>query len=79
LAGNGQFDVAVANISARAVGERAPHILPTLIAGGHLIASGLMESQRQDVETVLLDLGFTYINEWHQEEWVTLVYRSPIT
>jgi len=79
LAGNGQFDVAVANISARAVGERAPHILPTLIAGGHLIASGLMESQRQDVETVLLDLGFTYIKEWHQEEWVTLVYRSPIT
>jgi ribosomal protein L11 methyltransferase len=79
LAGNGQFDVAVANISARAVGERAPHILPTLIAGGHLIASGLMESQRRDVETVLLDLGFTYIKEWHQEEWVTLVYRSPIT
>ena len=79
LAGNGQFDVAVANISARAVGERAPHILPTLIVGGHLIASGLMESQRQDVETVLLDLGFTYIKEWHQEEWVTLVYRSPIT
>ncbi len=79
LAGNGQFDVAVANISARAVGERAPHILPTLTAGGYLIASGLMESQRQDVETVLVDLGFTYIKEWHQEEWVTLVYRSPIT
>jgi len=79
LAGNGQFDVAVANISARAVGERAPHILPTLIAGGHLIASGLMESQRQDVETVLVDLGFTYTKEWPQEEWVTLVYRSPLT
>lgn len=79
LAGNGQFDVAVANISARAVGERAPHILPTLTAGGYLIASGLMESQRQDVETVLVDLGFTYTKEWPQEEWVTLVYRSPIT
>ncbi len=79
LAGNGQFDVAVANISARAVGERAPHILPTLTAGGYLIASGLMESQRQDVETVLVDLGFTFIKEWPQEEWVTLVYRSPVT
>ena len=79
LAGNGQFDVAVANISARAVGERAPHILPTLTAGGYLIASGLMESQRQDVETVLVDLGFTYTKEWPQEEWITLVYRSPIT
>ena len=79
LAGNGQFDVAVANISARAVGERAPHILPTLTAGGYLIASGLMESQRQDVETVLVDLGFTYTKEWPQEEWVTLVYRSPLT
>ena len=79
LAGNGQFDVAVANISARAVGERAPNILPTLTAGGHLIASGLMESQRQDVDTVLVDLGFTFTKEWPQEEWVTLVYRSPTT
>ena len=77
LAGNGQFDVAVANISARAVRERAPHILPALAAGGQFIASGLMESQRQDVHTTLVDLGFALTKEWPQEEWVTLVYRSP--
>jgi ribosomal protein L11 methyltransferase len=77
LAGKGQFDLAVANISARAVGERAPQILPTLVPGGYLIASGLMQSQRDDVHTILVDLGFTLAHEWPQEEWVSLGYRSP--
>ena len=77
LAGKEQFDLVVANISARAVGERAPQILPTLIPGGYLIASGLMEIQREDVHTILVDLGFTLTHEWPREEWVTLGYRSP--
>ena len=77
LAGKEQFDLVVANISARAVGERAPQILPTLIPGGYLIASGLMETQREDVHTILVDLGFTLTHEWPREEWVTLGYRSP--
>jgi ribosomal protein L11 methyltransferase len=77
LAGKGQFDLAVANISARAVGERAPQILPTLVPGGYLIASGLMQSQRDDVHTILVDLGFILAHEWPQEEWVSLGYRSP--
>ena len=77
LAGKEQFHLVVANISARAVGERAPQILPTLIPGGYLIASGLMETQREDVHTILVDLGFTLTHEWPREEWVTLGYRSP--
>lgn len=77
LAGKGQFDLAVANISARAVGERAPQILPTLNSGGYLIASGLMESQREDVHAILVDLGFTLTHEWPREEWISLGYRSP--
>jgi ribosomal protein L11 methyltransferase len=77
LAGKGQFDLAVANISARAVGERAPQILPTLVPGGYLIASGLMQTQREDVHTILVDLGFTLTHEWPQDEWVSLGYRSP--
>ena len=77
LAGKEQFHLVVANISARAAGERAPQILPTLIPGGYLIASGLMETQREDVHTILVDLGFTLTHEWPREEWVTLGYRSP--
>ena len=77
LAGKGQFDLVVANISARAVGERAPQILPTMVPGGYLIASGLMQTQREDAHTILVDLGFTLTHEWPREEWVSLGYRSP--
>ena len=76
LAGHGLFDLAVANISARAVRERAPFVLPTLKPGGHLIASGIMDHQRQEVHESLEGLGFSFSREWTQDEWVTLVYSS---
>ena len=77
LAGHGLFDLAVANISARAVRERAPFVLPTLKPGGHLIASGIMDHQRQEVHESLEELGFSLSGEWTQDEWVTLVYSLP--
>ena len=76
LAGHGLFDLAVANISARAVRERAPFVLPTLKPGGRLIASGIMDHQRQEVHESLEELGFSFSREWTQDEWVTLVYSS---
>ena len=77
LAGQGQFDVAVANISARAVGERAPFILPALNAHGCLVASGIMNNQRQEVHHTLTELGFSLTTEWPREDWITLAYRVP--
>jgi ribosomal protein L11 methyltransferase len=77
LAGQGQFDVAVANISARAIRERALHIRDALAAHGHLIASGFMTDQRQEVHDTLVELGFTLTGDWPQGEWVTLTYRAP--
>ena len=59
LAGHGLFDLAVANISARAVRERAPFLLPVLKPGGRLIASGIMDHQRQEVQETLEELGFS--------------------
>ena len=75
LAGQGQFDLAVANISARAIRERATHIAETLAPGGHLIASGFMSDQRQDVHDALDDLGLTLTQEWSQGEWTTQAYK----
>ena len=77
LAGQGQFDVAVANISARAIRERAVHIRESLTAGGQLIASGFMTNQRHEVHDTLEELGFELTGEWPQGEWVTLAYRAP--
>ena len=77
LAGQGQFDLVVANISARTVRERAPFILPTLAADGVFIASGLLKDQRQEVHATLVENGCSLSQEWPQDEWITLVYRPP--
>ncbi len=73
----GQFDLALANISARAVRERAPSILPLLKPGGRLIASGIIQTQYPEVRTALEELGFSPIEEWPREDWMTAVCTRP--
>ena len=76
-AGAGQFDLAVANISARGVADRCPFILTALKPGGLFIASGLLITQKEEVAAAAEPLGFALVSEWPQEEWVTLLYRAP--
>ena len=75
----GDFDLAVANISARGVTDRCPFILTALKPGALFIASGLLNTQKEEVAAVVEPLGFSPISEWPQEEWTTLVYRAPDT
>ena len=76
-AGENTIDLAVANISARGVADRSPFILQALRPGGMLIASGLLATQRPEVDDAILELGFTPELEWPREEWLTLGYRAP--
>ena len=71
------IDLAVANISARGLADRSPFILQALRPGGTLIASGLLATQRPEVDDAVFALGFTPELEWPKEEWVTLGYRAP--
>ena len=73
----GEFDLAVANISARGVADRCPFILTALKPSALFIASGLLMTQKDEVAGAVEPLGFTLISEWPQEEWVTLLYRAP--
>ena len=75
----GDFDLAVANISARGVADRCPFILTALKPGALFIASGLLNTQEEEVAAVVEPLGFSLISEWPQEEWTTLLYRAPET
>ena len=75
LAPAGAFDLALANISARGIRERAPDILPALRPGGVLVASGIIEEQHAETEEALLQTGFTDIEVWPKEDWVTLTCR----
>jgi ribosomal protein L11 methyltransferase len=78
LAGPEQFDLAVANISARAVCDRGSFILSTLRPQGILIASGLLKTQRHEVMRVLEPLGCTLIRQWSQDDWASLAFRRGI-
>ena len=76
-AGPKSIDLALANISARGVVDRSPFILTALKPSGLFIASGLLNTQKQEVVDALEPLGFSPISEWPQDEWVTLLYRAP--
>ena len=73
----GAFDLAVANISARGVADRAPFIRTALRPGAMFVASGLLAAQRPEVDDAVLAVGFIPELEWPREEWVTLGYRVP--
>ena len=73
--GPGQFDLAVANISARAIRDRAPFICATLGPQGVLIASGMISVQGKEVVGTLQELGYSLIQEWSQDDWITLAFR----
>jgi ribosomal protein L11 methyltransferase len=79
LAHPGEFDIVVANISSRAIRERAPHILPLLNRRGALIASGIINDQSPQTEAALEQAGFIVQNTWPRDEWVSLVCRSSRT
>ncbi len=72
-----QFDLAVANISARAVCERAQFIVAATRHTGTVIASGMMRDQSPQVVDALVGLGCTCVGEWARDEWVTLAFRPP--
>jgi ribosomal protein L11 methyltransferase len=73
LAPASRFDLAVANISARAVRDRAPYILPVLRPQGIFIASGITAGQGQEVCDALREVGFSSIEVVPREDWVTLL------
>jgi ribosomal protein L11 methylase PrmA len=57
--------------------DRCPFILTVLKPEALFIASGLLETQKQEVADAVEPLGFTLVSEWPQDEWVTLLYRAP--
>ncbi len=76
LAQPGQFDLVVANISARAIQERATSILPLLKLQGTFIASGIINEQQPGCQEALVAAGFTSIEVLPREDWDTLLCRS---
>ncbi len=77
IAKAGSFDLAVANISQRAICERSPFLAQALKPGGHLVASGFLQTQASEVEEAMDGLGFGVVDQVPREDWITLVFRKP--
>ena len=61
LAPDGRFDLAMANITLRVIQEAAPYLWRSLRPGGALLASGIIEDQRADLEERLESTGFSRV------------------
>ena len=70
----GEFDVAVANISAKVVSESAGELVRVVKRGGYVIASGIIVDNRGVVERAMAGTGATLAEAVVDGDWVTLVY-----
>lgn len=73
--GLGAFDLVLANLSARLLVTLAPHLHAVLANDGVLVGSGLLEERRDEVVAALEATGLALGEEFHDEEWVTVVCK----
>ena len=77
LAQDGRFDLAMANISAKIIQDRAPYLHQVLKPGGILIASGIINKQRQELTGTLTAAGLAPVTTYEAEDWVALLLSRP--
>jgi ribosomal protein L11 methyltransferase len=69
----GAYDLVLANIIARVIGQLAPALVRATRPGGTLIASGIIEERRAEAEEPLRAAGLKIVRELVEGDWVTLV------
>ena len=78
LAPDEHFDLATANISAKTIQEKAPYLLRTLKLSGTLIASGILETQQDQLVEGMTSAGFAFQRAYHIDDWVGLRFSRSI-
>jgi len=71
----GRFDLILINILAPVIAGMAPALAARLADGGQLIASGIIDSQEQDVVSALQAQGLQVVDRAVEKDWVSLVAR----
>ena len=74
----GTYDLVLANIIARVIGQLAPALARAVRPGGWLIASGIIEERRAEAEEPLLAAGLRTERELIEGDWVTLALTRPL-
>lgn len=70
---NGEYALALANLTADILLRLAGDLPRVLIQGGKLICSGIIHSRKEDVKAGLKDVGFRVIKEISMGEWDALL------
>jgi ribosomal protein L11 methyltransferase len=70
------FDLVTANILARPLIQLAPAIRRVVAPGGHVVLSGLLDSQAREVTARYLAQGFTLAARLFLDGWATLHLRG---
>lgn len=73
LSGEAAFDLVFANILMGPLIALAPDMARTLRPGGHLILSGILNEQADEVETVYAAAGFNPVQREEIVDWTTLM------
>jgi ribosomal protein L11 methyltransferase len=68
------FDLIIANIQKNVLIEIADKIKSKLNHSGIVILSGLLESDKDDIEKNYCSLGFATIEIEHMDEWIAIVF-----
>lgn len=71
----GEFDLVLANIIARVIGQLAPALVRAARSGGTLIASGIIAERAAEAEEPLRAAGLLEIERAQDGDWVTLLGR----
>jgi ribosomal protein L11 methyltransferase len=74
----GAYDLVLANIIARVIGQLAPALARAVCPGGWLIASGIIEERRAEAAEPLLAAGLRTERELTEGDWVTLALSRPL-
>lgn len=72
---SGPVDVIMANLLAEIILRLANDARRVLRKGGYLIASGLIQAKKDEVQRALENAGFSIVKTLEIDEWVTLVAK----
>ena len=73
---DGEYDLALANITAGVIASSAGSLASALRRNGLLIASGILEERREEVEAAL-EKSFVVEQSLTDDDWLTVVARKP--
>ncbi|MFJ7927882.1 50S ribosomal protein L11 methyltransferase [Peribacillus sp. NPDC096622] len=72
---NEQADIVVANILAEVIMRFTDDVAKVVKPGGHFIASGIIQTKKQDVKEAIIASGFTVEETILMEDWVAIIAK----